>query len=147
MKEMRLHRRNTVHVKYPYINVFFRIFENLDFWKFDPIILCSFLWRLRITRLESHNSKQMMVYEQITKNLIYFFCSKNWFFGLKNGNRNRDEPEPEGTGTGLNRSRPKLNRTVPNRGIPDPSRPIPTHPDPEKQWKTKQLFLNLSPRA
>ena len=42
------------------------IFENLDFWRFDPMILCSFLWRLRITRLESHNSKQMVVYEQIT---------------------------------------------------------------------------------
>ena len=45
---------------------FFEIFENLDFWRFDPMILCSCLWRLRKTTLESHNSKQMAVYEQKT---------------------------------------------------------------------------------
>ena len=41
------------------------------------MILCSFLWRLRITRLESHKSKQMMVYEQIT------FLIKNQHFSKK----------------------------------------------------------------
>ena len=40
--------------------------QNLAFQRFDPMILCSFLWRFRKTKLESHNSKQMMVYEQIT---------------------------------------------------------------------------------
>ena len=40
--------------------------QNLAFQRFEPIILCSFLWRFRKTKLESHNSKQMMVYEQIT---------------------------------------------------------------------------------
>ena len=44
----------------------FQIFENLDSWRFDPMILCSFLWRFRWKTLESHNSKQVMVYEQIT---------------------------------------------------------------------------------
>ena len=48
--------------------------QNLAFQRFDPIILCSFLWRFRKTKLESHNSKQMMVYEQIT------FFIKNRFF-------------------------------------------------------------------
>ena len=45
--------------------------QNLAFQRFEPIILCSFLWRFRKTKLESHNSKQMMVYEQIT-----FFIKK-----------------------------------------------------------------------
>merc|ERR1712110_294822 len=40
--------------------------QNLAFQRFEPIILWSFLWRLRKTTLESHNSKQMVVYEQIT---------------------------------------------------------------------------------
>ena len=40
--------------------------QNPAFQRFDPMILCSFLWRFRKTKLESHNSKQMMVYEQIT---------------------------------------------------------------------------------
>ena len=39
--------------------------QNLAFQRFEPIILCSFLWRFRKTKLESHNSKQMMVYEHI----------------------------------------------------------------------------------
>ena len=38
------------------------------------MILCSFLWRLRITKLESHSSKQMMVYEQIT----FFIKNQNF---------------------------------------------------------------------
>ena len=38
------------------------------------MILCSFLWRLRITKLESHSSKQMMVYEQIT----FFIKNRNF---------------------------------------------------------------------
>ena len=80
---------------------FFEFFDNLDFWRFDPMILCSFLWRLRIKALESHNSKQMMVYEQIT-----FFIKKQIFskfvFDLKidflieksiSGLRNRKQPE------------------------------------------------------
>ena len=40
--------------------------QNRAFQRFEPIFLCSFLWRFRKTTLESHNSKQMMVYEQIT---------------------------------------------------------------------------------
>ena len=40
--------------------------QNLAFQRFEPIILCSFSWRFRKTKLEGHNSKQMMVYEQIT---------------------------------------------------------------------------------
>ena len=39
---------------------------------FDPMILCSFLWRIRWTTLENHSSKQMKVYEQIS----FFFFSK-----------------------------------------------------------------------
>ena len=39
--------------------------QNRAFKRFDPMILCSFLWRFRWTTLESHNSKLMMVYEQI----------------------------------------------------------------------------------
>ena len=50
------------------------IFENLDFWRCGPMILCIFLRRLRITRLGSHNSKQMMVYEQIT----FFIKNRNF---------------------------------------------------------------------
>ena len=98
--------------------------QNLAFQRFDPMILCSFLWRIRWTTLESHSSKQMMVYEQITffiKNLIFynfFWDRKTEFWIKKNRNRNRIEPEPDRTGTGLNRSRPKPNRTEPNRGIP-----------------------------
>ena len=43
------------------------------------MILYSFLLRFRKTALESHNSKQMMVYEQITffiknRNLSKFVC-------------------------------------------------------------------------
>ena len=44
----------------------FRNFENLDFWKFDPMILCSFLATIRWATLENYSSKQMMVYDQIT---------------------------------------------------------------------------------
>ena len=40
--------------------------QNLAFQRFEPIILCSFLWRFRKTKLESHISKQKMVYGQIT---------------------------------------------------------------------------------
>ena len=40
--------------------------QNPAFQRFDPMTLCSFLWRFRKTKLESHHSKQMMVYEQIT---------------------------------------------------------------------------------
>ena len=51
--------------------------QNLAFQRFDPMILCSFLWRFRWKTLESHNSKQMTVYEQITffiKNQNVQFC-------------------------------------------------------------------------
>ena len=41
-------------------------FQNPAFQRFDPMILCSFLWRFRCKILESHRSKQMMVYKQIT---------------------------------------------------------------------------------
>ena len=60
--------------------------QNLAFQRFEPIILCSFLWRFRKTKLESHNSKQMMVYEQITFFIInnrivsIFFWIENRFF-------------------------------------------------------------------
>ena len=39
--------------------------QNPAFQRFDPMILCSFLLRFRWKTLESHNSKQMTVYEQI----------------------------------------------------------------------------------
>ena len=48
--------------------------QNLAFQRFDPMILYSFLWRIRWTTLENHRTKQMMVYEQITifiKNIIF----------------------------------------------------------------------------
>ena len=48
--------------------------QNPAFQRFDPMILCSCLWRFRWKTLESHNSKQMMVYEQITffiQNIFY----------------------------------------------------------------------------
>ena len=45
------------------------------------MILCSFLWGFRKTALESHNSKQMMVYEQITLFIKNRICSI--FFDLK----------------------------------------------------------------
>ena len=48
--------------------------QNLAFQRFDPMILCSFLWRIRWTTLESHSSKQMMVYEQIT----FFYKKANF---------------------------------------------------------------------
>ena len=48
--------------------------QNPAFQRFDPMILCSFLWRSRKTKLESHNSKQMMVYEQITITKKSKFC-------------------------------------------------------------------------
>ena len=61
------------------------------------MILCSFLWRFRKTALESHNSKQMMVYEQIT-----FFYKKSNFSKLdimmKIGSRTRpDRSRPRKT--------------------------------------------------
>ena len=46
--------------------------QNPAFQRFDPMILCSFLWRFRKTKLESHNSKQMMVYDQIT--FLFVIC-------------------------------------------------------------------------
>ena len=39
--------------------------QNPAFQRFDSMTLCSFLWRFRKTKLESHNSKQILVYEQI----------------------------------------------------------------------------------
>ena len=48
--------------------------QNPAFQRFDPMTLCSFLWRFRWKTLEKHSSKQMMVYEQIT------FCIKNRIF-------------------------------------------------------------------
>ena len=62
-------------------------YQSLAFQRFEPMILCSFLWRIRWTTLESHSSKRMMVYKQITcfiKNrFIYFVCfgSKKRFLG------------------------------------------------------------------
>ena len=49
--------------------------QNLAFQRFDPMILCSFLWRIRWTTLENHRTKQMMVYvyEQIT----FFIKNRN----------------------------------------------------------------------
>ena len=48
-------------------------FEHLDFWRFDPIILCSCLRKFRCTTLESHSSKQMTVYEQISLSINMFY--------------------------------------------------------------------------
>ena len=48
--------------------------QNLAFQRFEPIILCSFSLRFRKTKLEKHNSKQMMVYEQIT----FFIKNRNF---------------------------------------------------------------------
>ena len=64
---------------------------------FDPMILCSFLWRIRWTTLESHSSKQIMVYKQIT-----FFIKKSNFskldFMMKMGSRTRpDRSRPRKT--------------------------------------------------
>ena len=56
--------------------------QNPAFQRFDPMILCSFLRRCRWKTLESHNSKQMMVYEQFTffiknrKGSIFFLDRK-----------------------------------------------------------------------
>ena len=47
--------------------------QNLAFQRFDPMILCSCLWRIRWTTLESHRTKQMMVYEQNTLKTNIFF--------------------------------------------------------------------------
>ena len=59
--------------------------QNRGFPRSDPMILCIFVRRFRWKTLESHNSKQMMVYEKITcfiKNRFFFsfFSSKNRFF-------------------------------------------------------------------
>ena len=61
--------------------------QNPAFQRFDPMILCSFLWRFRKTALESHSSKQMTVYKQITfffiknrKFSIFFLTSKSIFY-------------------------------------------------------------------
>ena len=51
--------------------------ENLALRRFDPMILCSFLWRFRWRTLENHNSKPMMVYDQIT---FFYKTSKFPFF-------------------------------------------------------------------
>ena len=86
--------------------------QNLAFLRFDPMILCRFLWRIRWTTLENHRMKQMMVYEQITfliKNLMFYnlILDRKTDFWTK-----KPELEPDRTGTGQNRSRPKPNRTV-----------------------------------
>ena len=58
----------------------FRIFENLKFWRFEPIILRSFSWGFRWKSLETHRTKQMTVYEQIpffykTSKFLSFFLT------------------------------------------------------------------------
>ena len=55
--------------------------QNPAFQRFDPMILCSFLWWFRWTTLESHSSKQMRVYEQIT-----FFYKKSTIKSLNSLN-------------------------------------------------------------
>ena len=52
----------------------FRNFEHLEFGRFEPIILCSFLLGFRWNALECHNSQRMTVYEQMT------FLNKHWTF-------------------------------------------------------------------
>ena len=76
------------------------------------MILCSFLWRLRITKLESHSSKQMMVYEQITffiknRNFSKFvfdlridFLIEKSIFRLKKTEKKRKTREGDGEGGG-----------------------------------------------
>ena len=78
--------------------------QNLAFQRFDPMILCSFLWRIRWTTLENHRTKQMMLYEQITFFMIFFLRrgSKNRFLDQKK--QNRIEPEPARTGADRNRT-------------------------------------------
>ena len=61
------------------------------------MIPCSFLWRIQWTTLESHSSKQMMVYKQIT-----FLYKKSNFskldFMMKIGSRTRpDRSRPRKT--------------------------------------------------
>ena len=75
--------------------------QNLAFQRFDPMILCGFLWLIRWTTLENHRTKQMMVYEQMTffmNNIIfilYFLNRKTDFWNKKKRNRNQNEPEPD----------------------------------------------------
>ena len=63
------------------------LIEYIDFWRSDPMILYSFLWRLRNTALESRNSKQIMVYDQITYfikfSVFLFFYFFYIFLGCK----------------------------------------------------------------
>ena len=55
--------------------------QNLAFQRFEPIILCSFLLRFQWRTLESHNSKQMMVYEQISFFIKIVFFKKMFWIG------------------------------------------------------------------
>ena len=50
-----------------------RIFENLEFWTFDHCILYRFLSGFSLWQRGIVSTKQMMVYDQITFFLIYFF--------------------------------------------------------------------------
>ena len=92
----------------------FRIFEHLEFWKFEPIILCSFFGgELRWKALESHNSKQMVVYKQIT---LFINNRRKHFEGADFSNfRGWGFLEFSNIAIfgGLNWSRPKPNRTEP----------------------------------
>ena len=47
--------------------------EKSFFLRFDHMILCSFLWRIRWKTPENHSSKEKSVYDQIS-----FFFSKNF---------------------------------------------------------------------
>ena len=68
--------------KIPLYQCFFEFSKISIFGGLTPSFYVVFLWRLRITRLESHNSKQMMVYEQIT-----FFIKKQNFSKLCFGSK------------------------------------------------------------
>ena len=64
--------------KIPLYQGFFDFSKISIFGGLAPWFYVVFLWILRITKLESHNSKQMMVYEQITflikKHVFFHFC-------------------------------------------------------------------------
>ena len=99
----------------------FEIFENIDFSRFEPIIILDFSWRFRKKALEKHISKQMKVYKQIT-----FFHKKSKFSKIFFPDRKidflRGGPifgEKTGTGTGTNRNRYELEPVEPNRGFKD----------------------------
>ena len=108
--------------------------QNLAFQRFDPMILCSFLWRIRWTTLENHRTKQMMVYEQFTfsikSNCLLFFLDRKADFWIKK------KLEPE-----LDRTRTSSNR---NRTEPEPTETEPNQTEPWDSWCFAQVGKSIS---